>query len=556
MERELAKGAITAADHAAAVDRLRKRYIETGSAMSKMEMEAEKLGREMRAMNDMFRNFNQGDIVQARSNLINFSQQVITTGQVTSAFAAQGPELIGLFTKLPVPVQAAGGAFLAFAGAGAAVAARIASIEAEARKLDTTLRALNPQLRGVDGRGVAFQVAEQAGIGRGDAFATVSTIARTRGIRDAETVRDLAKIAADVGAVLGEDAERAGGRLAAAFAKGAAGIRELDAELAFLSPEMARLVRDLDAAGDRAGAMGIAMDGLRDRFGGAVKDMRSGWGEAVHQMTRAFDGFLEHVARSDIAQHLARGFANMGRSAADAMAPESEASRIVATNRAMVEAEREVTRLRGMENRTPIVNDRLREAEARVERLRTEVDRLVEEARRAAAAADQGPAADVGGMSASEVKRLDALRDAYQRETEALTGTSAERAVRVAGLAAEQAALEAGRSAAAAHEERLIRESAVRRDLSLSVRDQIEAQKEELRVARDLAALRSVGGTRAEEALVQAEAERRRTLAAGGTPTQAREARDNALQLDAADRRPVPRRLAAKFNRIIKEAIR
>lgn len=280
LDRELASGRITADDHAKAIERLQARYTGASAAASKMEQETARLSAEMNKLNSTFAKFNNGDIIQAQSGLINFTQQVTATGNATQALAVQLPELIPLFGKLPGTVQAASLGFVAFAAAAGAVASRIADIESEARRTEAVIGRLNASMKDFDSRGAAFEIANAAGVSRGDASAAVDQIIRNRKIQDQALVRALAQSAVEVSRVVGEDVSKVSQEISEAFGKGAAGVLELDKSLNFLSPSMAKYIRDLDEAGRRSEAMGKTAEALGDKFNGAAKEMASSWGEA------------------------------------------------------------------------------------------------------------------------------------------------------------------------------------------------------------------------------------------------------------------------------------
>lgn len=533
VNRELAAGRLSAEHHAAAVERLRQKYVETGGAASKMEQETARLSAEMNKLNSMFAKFNGNDIAQARSNLINFTQQVATTGQVTSALTAQGPELIGLFAKLPVAVQGAAAGLAGFAVGAGVVAARVADIADEGRRAEAVIGRLNASMKGFDSRGAAFEIANNAGVSRGDASAALDAMIRNRRLTDQALVKQLAQSATEVSKITGEDIGKVAQQISDAFGKGAAGVEALDRELNILGPDLLRQVRALDEAGRRSEALGLASDALAKKFNGAAREVASSWSEAFREVGNGLDALIEKAARSDLSQHLARGFGRLGKGLADAARPDDPSVEIVRKQRELRLAQDVLDGLateRAMG--VPLASGAEEIAARKVAELTAQIEALIEAQRRLAQQSEENAKIGGGlaGISADEQKLLDRLRDTYDRESEALKGNAADRSVR---LAAETAALEQGRSAASAHQERLIAEARVRRDLAVSIEDQLRAQRDELNLAQRLAA---AGGDRRAESAAYADAERRRVLQSGGSASQADEAAGLSLARDAAER--------------------
>ena len=205
--------------------------------------------------------------------------------------------------------QAAVAAGVVAVGVGfAMVFARAQEINAEARRLGVTLKALNPDLEVTANglRNIAFDVANQSGVSRSDAGSAAEAIAKTAGIVKKEVVRELTALTVDMNAVLGGSLDEIGGKLANTFVRGVPGIKKLDEELNFLSATEAHQIDLLGRQGDKAAALRIAMDALERRFGGAANTMRGEWGQALQKAGNAWDAFLEKLGRSDFSQTIAR----------------------------------------------------------------------------------------------------------------------------------------------------------------------------------------------------------------------------------------------------------
>lgn len=552
LDADLERGILTADQHARALARLESKYKSAGGALGGLSRDIQQMIEHQRQMQAMVEataggwtrflgQFNGADLAMARSNLINLTQQIAATGNATQALSVQGPELIGLFVKLRAPVMAGAAGFLAVAGAAAAVAGRIREINAEGRQLDATLRALNPTMRGFDARAESFAMAADRGVSRSQAAAALRAAVQSRSVRDAGTARQIAGLALDMGAVLGEDTDKVAARLADAFGKGAAGVKALDAELGFLTPELARTVRELDAAGRRTEAMGLAMGALRDRFGGAARNMQSEWGRAMGELGKAWDQFMERIGRSDAAQAAAGVARDVVRGVTRWLDPAPAED---PNARRMRELESQMNQLGGW-LRTELGNG---ETGPAIDRARDQLRRLQDEyfgLAEAIAAARKAqedfgfgqsggwsggqwnptapPAPAPNTVSSADLKRLDELRAAYAAEAAAMALSSAERQVRLAGLAAEREAVEAGRPTEIAREERLLAERKARDQLRTSVADQLAAERAALVVDEAMVNARG-SGNRLLEAAIQAQSRFNDVVRSGGTETQAAEA--------------------------------
>lgn len=217
-------------------------------------------------------------------------------GQVLQAFPAVAGRILGV-----------GAAAAAIIAPIAMVSARIASIAGETRELSTILRAMGSDAAVSAGQ-LRTMTEEAAKIGgsRADAYEAALSLARNPKIQDGELFRDILKLAPDVAAVLGVAIPSAAEKLGEALGAGAEGVKRLDDELAFLSVEQQRQVQTMALFGDRAGALNVAIRALQDRYGGAAHTMRSEWGNALHDASRAWDAYIERLANSDIAGIVAR----------------------------------------------------------------------------------------------------------------------------------------------------------------------------------------------------------------------------------------------------------
>lgn len=394
----------------------------------------------------------------------------------------------------------AAGAVLGIAAAAAAigvpmavVGSRMAQIASQTRELTAIVKAMGNQA-GVTAEELR-KMAEGAvnkGASRDDAYAATVALVRNRQLQGSAVFREILDIAPDVAAVLGTTVANAAEKLGDAFGNGAAGVKKLDEELGFLTVEQARQVRQMIEQGNQAGALGIiAMQALQGRFGGAAVSMRGAWGGAVDEMGRAWNAFVDRIANSGIAQQVARGAANAARAFQEGLRGKTEEERAIAATRKRVEVEKELKALLESLIKNRAIQGRATYLREEVTRLREEEERLYDDLRRKAKEAEEREnkplGIGTGQITTDEQKRLDELRSGLDRERDAMKGNSAERQVRLAGLQAEIAALEAGRSPQAAKKEGLIAEERARLGLNTAIGDTTRQLGTEARANLDVA---------------------------------------------------------------------
>lgn len=485
--KALAAGTISGAEHTRMLTRLKTQMGDTSDGIELAGHQVQNLGFQL-----------QDAAVQLQMGTSPFTVLVQQAPQAIGAVGgvSNATKLLGSALRTIVsPAGLAVTAVVALAGAGAIVARRVAEINAELKATTQTLFSLNPQsgLNADTVRQSSFTIAAQRGTSRSDASAALDTAIRNRNI-GGSLATQIGGVGQDLAAVLGIDPAEAASKLSEAFSKGAVGIKELDRELGFLTVEQAKNIRLMEEQGNRAGALATAMAALETRFGGATKNMKTEWGKAWDEMSKTFDQFLEKLATSDLSQKLAGWAASAARGWRNILGLDSDINAdIVERNKELIQAQ---DQLRQMEDaraaKSAYVNDEMIERQARrVAELSKEVDALIERQQKIAGqtAFGGGPIVEPPrpGMTDDEKKALDEKNAALKKETEAMRGNQAERSIRLAGLGAEQAALAAGMTAEAAHEERLIAETRAREQLNVASNDQLEMMALETRQLLDLA---------------------------------------------------------------------
>lgn len=229
----------------------------------------------------------------------------------------QGGQLLQAFPNLIGRVAAVGAAAAAIGVPLAIVAERLSTITSETRELDVVLKAVGNRagLTAQEIREMALAATEIGGT-RAEAYEAALSLARDPRIKTPDLFREILKLAPDVAAVLGTTLPNAADALGEAFGEGAKGVLKLDEQLDFLTYDAAKQIETLDKQGKKSEALAIAVDALRQRFGGAAETMRGDWGNALHEAGRAWDAFVDRLAGSDVAQYVAnkvKGAAQVAR---------------------------------------------------------------------------------------------------------------------------------------------------------------------------------------------------------------------------------------------------
>ncbi len=432
--------------------------------------------------------------------------QIVSGGSPFMAIAQQGPQITQVFggmrqmlSRIPPVAYVAAAALALIVVPTYIVGARLAEIGKEARGFNTAIAALNPSL-GISAqrlREISFAVADAKGLGRDAVAGGLRAIIANGRIQGEAMVTAMVGVAGDIAAVKGGDLSSWAEKLAEGFAKGAAGVRELDESLRFLTPAQARSIEAMDRQGNRAGALALAMQALEGRFGGSAKAMKSEMEDAFAAMGRAWDKFVEDLAKTDLAQKGAAMGTNLVNGMRRAFAP-SKQEEVAGLDKRIAELQAKGPTIIGIDWIDNIERGRWQEI----------LDQM--KAERAALAAQIPPKAGTapttppgtgtgttppatGGMTAQEEIALDLAHAALERETRAMAGNAAMRQVRLAGIQAVNAAYAAGRTSEAAKAEGLIAEQRAMLSITTGMRDQAAVTATATRGAVALTAARLQG---------------------------------------------------------------
>jgi hypothetical protein len=425
----------------------------------------------------------------------------------------QGPQIADIFggipavlARIPPHVYAIGLAFGALGTAAVIVGTRMAEISSQARVLEGIGRTLNPQIAGMAEQLRAVTMATSGqGASRGEAAQIVKTLALMRTL-SAGLITDLAPIVPNVQAILGGGMDDTARKLGEAFSKGAAGVRELDETLHFLTPEQLRTIEQLDRQGARAEALRIAIKALNTEFSDQAHQMKSAWGQVMEDIGHAWDDLIEKLAHDKPLLGIMEATVKelrwigswFGSSGGDAPAAGSPGS--LQQNKADIAGvTAEIARLKSeIDAQTakaaklqeimdagvqPVVQDEIDQAWARAAELNAQrvalIDKLAELEKQAdrpqpPPAINNPPGRDLRGLTDDQIKRVNAARDAFTRETDAMGGNALQRSITLAGLEAFNASLARGEEAVEARQYQLIAMEKVERDIAIAIRDENE----------------------------------------------------------------------------------
>ncbi len=280
----LAAGAITEAEHTAAVAVARKEFaaaehaargLAGGVGLNRMQMM--ELGHSARAMADgLASGANPARLLAMES------------GRLVQTFGEGNGGLSGLLGKLPGLLR---GPIGLFGGIATAVLTAAAAEHGYAEAQETLERSLLGAGRATGATTADLErVAEasgQAGNVSVSAARKMEVAFLSTGKIGTAQIGGLISISRDFAAAMGMNAKQATQELAQAFADPARGADQLNDKLHFLSDATRQEIHDLQESGDRAQAQTILMRELGDATGGAA-DHLSSLGKALHIVADAF----------------------------------------------------------------------------------------------------------------------------------------------------------------------------------------------------------------------------------------------------------------------------
>lgn len=216
-------------------------------------------------------------------------------GQVVQVMGGVGAALKAVATYLGGPWVLAGVAAAATMGA---MVARSAELANQQRQLDVALRAVGAT--GVTSAAALAEYAKQmerAGVAKDAAMSTVQGLARNPTLTQ-QDIQRAAQLAPDLAAGLGIEVPDAAKRLADALAGGYEGLKKLDDALNLLTVDQRNAARVMLEHGETGKAADLVFESLTKRIGGLHRDSLSPMGAALRDVSNAWAGFMNEVAKS------------------------------------------------------------------------------------------------------------------------------------------------------------------------------------------------------------------------------------------------------------------
>jgi len=289
----------------------------------------------------------------------------------------------------------------ALVGAIALIGGRVVETSARTRELTVALRAMG-DVSGITGdqlRRMSEDAAASGPFSRSDTFGAAKALAFHRQLTG-QMMKDVMEAGVNLAAATGEDLAKVVDGLAGSFEKGFAGIRELDEKFGFLSATELEQIRTMAEHGRQAEATGKAMELFKARVKDLATDGMSEGAKAIREMANAWNELLDRIAGSDVALTTMRGaaaiFQDIAKGIGKGSAPDI-GSQVAAKSRQLMEAEKRMAELQsgqgGWSARYGTRTDlELEETKATVERLRKEIDDLVDRGRAQVAELEAGAA--------------------------------------------------------------------------------------------------------------------------------------------------------------------
>lgn len=360
-------------------------------------------------------------------------------GGLESAASRLGP--VGTALARLGPAGLAAGAAL-----GAIAFGLKASLEAAA-EAETSYRRLEAVLKATgDASGLtAREIAEFAeGL-------EASTMASAEAVMDAAAVlatfRSVAgdtftralRLAQDMAAVFGQDLGSSAVQLGKALEDPVEGLNALRRVGITFTASQREVIANLVETGRVAEAQKIILDALERQVGGAGAAEASGLSGAANRLADAWGNLLKEIGRTPAITGVAQGALDVLaaglRGLTGLLSEDPIPVRVVAANRKLVEAENALTRMRRVAGENPRAEQviAIRQQEERIAYLRSEVERLIAEARNEADAFDaERRKAEEGRQTAESENRAATLAAQRRKIDEAIGNLIDDPATRIA----------------------------------------------------------------------------------------------------------------------------
>lgn len=432
--------------------------------------------------------------------LQDFVVQVGSGQGIFTPLLQQAPQAVGavggldramalLTSRTALTVMGVGALGLAFS----VVMGRAITIQGELRQFNALLKATGDQagMTAEQMRGVTDSMLGGGG-SRDEANTVVKNIVATRKRVSAEMAKDIGSLSIDMGVVFGGTTD-AGKRLTEWLTTGVKGLRDMAAETGALSLAQYEAARAALEHGDKEKGLGIAIGALKDRFSGLHRESLSPAGQAMEDLSLAYNDLVNAAAEHPVTITLEVVGADLLKSVS-AFIKDPMNFQFPTFSR-----DTEFPTPFGIGNRLKKPNPTLSEGAI--------IGNVPWEPPAPAGTPIPGrkPTA-IGGVPLTEAIAISDATAANDKLLSAMQKVGAERVIATARLQAESAAFNAGKSDKAAELEGLEAARMARAQLVVAVNDTIRATAAEVQGNDLLAQAYGVSGAAVREAAVQQKA--------------------------------------------------
>ncbi|MFN4282439.1 MAG: phage tail tape measure C-terminal domain-containing protein [Alphaproteobacteria bacterium] len=287
-----------------------------------------------------------------------------------------------------------------------------AEAEASYRRLEAVLKATGDASGLTAGQIANFaEEMEAATLASAESVMDAASILATFRSVAGDTFTRALRLAQDLAAVFGQDLRGSAVQLGKALEDPVEGINALRRVGVSFTASQRDLIASLVETGQTAAAQKVILDALEQQVGGAGAAEATGLTGAANRLSDAWGNLLKEIGKTPVAAGLAEGALDVLARALDGwrrvIADDPISERIVAANRSLIEAENRLDRMRSAAGAragaTAIIA--IRQQEARVAYLRSQVEGLIAEARAAAERFDQEQRRVEDGQRAAQGER-------------------------------------------------------------------------------------------------------------------------------------------------------
>ena len=287
-----------------------------------------------------------------------------------------------------------------------------AEAEASYRRLEAVLKATGDASGLTAGQIANFaEEMEAATLASAESVMDAASILATFRSVAGDTFTRALRLAQDLAAVFGQDLRGSAVQLGKALEDPVEGINALRRVGVSFTASQRELIASLVETGQTAAAQKVILDALEQQVGGAGAAEATGLTGAANRLSDAWGNLLKEIGKTPVAAGLAEGALDVLARALDGwrriIADDPISERIVAANRELIEAEDRLDRMRTAAGEragaTAIIG--IRQQEARVAYLRSQVEGLIAEARAEAERFDQEQRRVEQGQRAAQAER-------------------------------------------------------------------------------------------------------------------------------------------------------